>query len=183
MKEILDSSEEKMKAALDALGKQFMTIRSGKASPAIVENVSVEYYGNPTPLNQVANISCPEPRLIMITPWEKPLLGDIERAILQANLGLTPNNDGSIIRIPLPELSGERRKELVKIAKGKAEEFRVSIRNIRRDGNEAIKKLKDDGVSEDEIKGLLDQMQKLTDSYIEKIGAMSDTKEEEILEI
>jgi ribosome recycling factor len=183
MEQILNSAEEKMSQAIEALKKQFLTVRSGKASAGLVENVKVNYYNTPTPLNQVANITCPEARLIMISPWDKSIIGDVEKAILAANLGFTPQNDGTIIRIVVPELSGERRKELAKIVKSKSEEIKISIRNIRRDANEQLKKQKSQGISEDEIKSDLDKVQKMTDSYIQKVVDITAHKEKEIMTV
>lgn len=179
--DILKNGREKMEQAIDALQKKFRTLQTGRANAGILESVRVDYYGTPTPVNQVGNITTPESRLIMITPWEKGMLGEIEKAINTANLGLNPQNDGSVIRIALPELSGERRKELVKVAKGMAEEIRVSIRNIRRDANDSLKKVKkDENLSEDELKEQMDLVQDMTDEFIRKVDDLTTEKEKEI---
>jgi ribosome recycling factor len=153
VKDIYASHEDKMKKALDVMRKEYASLRAGRATPALLDKITVDYYGTPTPLNQVANISAPEPRLLTIQPWEKNMLGTIEKAILKSDLGLMPNNDGSVIRLSIPQLTKERRSELVKVVHKKAEDCRVAVRNLRRDGNEAIKKLeKDRAISEDEAK-------------------------------
>lgn len=177
--EIIKSMQSKMDKTVDALKKDFGTIRTGKASPMMVEDVRVDYYGTLTPLNQLGKIACPEPRVILITPFEKGMLKDIEKAIFAASLGLTPNNDGSSIRINIPELTGERRKELAKVVKQKAEEKKVAIRNIRRDANDELKKHQSE-LSQDELKGHQDKIQKITDSYIAKLGDLEKEKEKEI---
>ena len=168
-----------MDKTIDALKKDFLQIRTGRANPAMVEDIKVEYYGALTPLNQMGSITTPEPRLIVITPYDKTVIKNIEKAILTSGMGFSPNNDGVVVRIPLPELTGDRRKELVKVLKQKSEEKKVAIRNIRRDINDDIKKDNADS-SQDQIKGLTDQIQKLTDSYISKIQEMTDSKEKEI---
>ncbi|EMY60569.1 ribosome recycling factor [Leptospira terpstrae] len=177
--EIIKSMQSKMDKTVDALKKDFGTIRTGKANPMMVEDVRVDYYGTLTPLNQLGKIACPEPRVILITPFEKGMLKDIEKAIFAASLGLTPNNDGSSIRINIPELTGERRKELAKVVKQKAEEKKVAIRNIRRDANDELKKQQAE-MSQDEVKGHQDKIQKITDSYIAKLGELEKEKEKEI---
>jgi ribosome recycling factor len=168
-----------MDKTIDALKKDFLQIRTGRANPAMVEDIKVEYYGALTPLNQMGSITTPEPRLIMITPYDKTVIKNIEKAIMTSGMGFSPNNDGVVVRIPLPELTGDRRKELVKVLKQKSEEKKVAIRNIRRDINDDIKKDNSDA-SQDQIKGLTDQIQKLTDSYISKIQEMTDLKEKEV---
>lgn len=184
VKEIYASHEDKMRKALDVMRKEYGSLRAGRATPALLDKISVEYYGTPTPLSQVANISAPEPRLLTIQPWEKTMLGTIEKAILKSDLGLTPNNDGSVIRLNIPQLTKERRTELVKVVHKKAEECRVAVRNLRRDGNEAIKKLeKDRVISEDEAKKGQDDIQKLTDKYIKEIDHVMAVKEKEIMEV
>jgi len=167
-----------MDKTIDALKKDFVAIRTGKANPLMVEDVRVDYYGTSTPLNQLGKISVPEPRMIVITPFEKSVLKDIEKAILGSGLGLTPNNDGIGIRINIPELTGERRKELVKVLKQKTEEKKVAIRNLRRDANDDLKKKTE--ISQDELKGHTDKIQKITDSYIAKIADLEKEKEKEI---
>ncbi|WP_411823523.1 ribosome recycling factor [Leptospira sp. 'Mane'] len=176
--EIIKSMQAKMDKTIDALKKDFVAIRTGKANPLMVEDVRVDYYGTSTPLNQLGKISVPEPRMIVITPFEKSVLKDIEKAILGSGLGLTPNNDGIGIRINIPELTGERRKELVKVLKQKTEEKKVAIRNLRRDANDDLKKKTE--ISQDELKGHTDKIQKITDSYIAKIADLEKEKEKEI---
>ncbi|MBP2642454.1 MAG: frr [Firmicutes bacterium] len=184
VKEISASHEEKMKKALDVLRKEYASLRAGRATPALLDKVMVDYYGTPTPVNQVANVSVPEPRLIVIQPWEKSMLSPIEKAIQKSELGLSPNSDGSAIRLNIPQLTQERRTELVKVIHKKAEEGRVAIRNLRRDANDAIKKLeKDKEISEDEVKKAQEDIQKLTDKYIKDIDHVMATKEKEIMEV
>jgi ribosome recycling factor len=184
MQAVIDSTEEKMKKTLASLKDGFATLRTGRASAALFDKIRVDYYGEKSPLNQVANISVPEARLIVIQPWEKNLIGEIEKAIRTSELSLNPSNDGKIIRIAFPPLTEERRKELVKHAKNQAEQSRVAVRNIRRDGNEELKKmLKDASITEDdESKGSAD-LQKLTDSYINKVNQVLEEKEKEIMEV
>lgn len=161
--------EDKMEKSLDNLKEEYTTIRAGRANPHILDKVKVDYYGTPTPLQQVGNISVPEARMICIQPWDASLLKDIERAINASDLGLTPTNDGKLIRLVFPELTEDRRKELVKDVKKKGENAKVAIRNIRRDAIEAVKKKgKEDGISEDEIKGYQDDVQKSTDAYVDR---------------
>jgi ribosome recycling factor len=184
MQAIIDSTEEKMKKTLASLKDGFASLRTGRASAALFDKIRVDYYGEKSPLNQVANISVPEARLIVIQPWDKNLIGEIEKAIRSSELSLNPSNDGKVIRIAIPPLTEERRKELVKLAKNQAEQSRVSIRNIRREGNDELKKmLKDSSITEDdESKGSAD-LQKLTDSYIEKVNQVLEEKEKEIMEV
>ncbi len=178
------SCEEKMKKALVALKDSFNGVRTGRASPNLLDKVRVDYYGQKSPLSQVATVSVPEARLIVIQPWDRSLIGEIEKAIQKADLGLNPSNDGKVIRIAIPPLTEERRKELAKTAKTMAEQSRVSIRNIRRDGLEEFKKEKAaGGVAEDAIKKEEDELQKLTDSYIAQVGKILEEKESEIMEI
>lgn len=182
--EILKDIESRMEKSLKNLEKEFIGIRTGRANPAILDNVTVDAYGAPMPINQVATVSCPEPRLIMVQPWDTTNLGNIEKAILKADLNLNPSNDGAVIRIQIPELTEDRRKELVKQAKAKAEDTKVAMRNIRRDGNDLIKGLeKDKEISEDDAKKELDKVQKLTDKYIDMVGKVTDNKEKEIISI
>lgn len=182
--DILLDTEEKMSKSLDYLHEQFLGLRTGKASPALVQNVQVQYYGAPTRLKELANIATPEPRLIVIAPFDPTSLPEIEKAILAANLGVTPMSDGRVIRVPIPELSGERRKELGKVAKRMSEEARVAIRNVRRDNNEHIKSLqKNAKVSEDERDAGLEEIQKLTDTYIAKVDDVLKKKEEDIMAV
>ena len=184
IEDIISDVEERMKKSISNLQKEFAVIRTGRANTAMFDGVKVEVYGSLMPLNQVATISCPEPRLVVIQPWDKGNLGEIEKAILKSELSLNPSNDGNLIRIQIPELTEERRKEYVKVAKQKTEECRVAVRNIRRDGNDMIKSLeKDKDISEDESKTSLDKIQKITDAKIDEIQKLSDNKEKEILNI
>ena len=184
MDSVIKQTEEKMKKSLSALEEEFNTLRTGRASPALFDKIRVEYYGNPTPLNQVATISVPEARLVVSQPWDKSIIGEIEKAIQKSELSVNPSNDGKVIRISIPPLTEERRKEFVKIAKGMAEQSRVSIRNVRRDANDELKKAQKDGeISEDDLKRAEDDVQKLTDKYVEEVNTMLDAKEKEILEI
>ena len=176
--------EDKMEKSLDNLKEEYTTIRAGRANPHILDKVKVDYYGTPTPLQQVGNISVPEARMICIQPWDASLLKDIERAINASDLGLTPTNDGKLIRLVFPELTEDRRKELVQDVKKKGENAKVAIRNIRRDAIEAVKKKgKEDGISEDEIKGYQDDVQKSTDAYVKKIDDAIDAKSQEIMTV
>lgn len=183
-KEVIKTAEDKMNKAIEALRRELTTLRAGRANPAILDKVQVEYYGALTPLNQVASISIPEARLLVIQPYDKTALSDIERAIQKSDLGLTPSNDGSIIRIAIPPLTEERRRELVKLVKKYAEEAKVAIRNIRRDANDDLKKLQKDGeMTEDELRRSTDDVQKLTDKEIVKVDEVANTKEKEIMEV
>ena len=184
IKEVEANLKTRMEKAISDLQHEMATIRTGRASLGILDHIRVDYYGTPTPLNQLANLHVPEPSLITIQPWDVSQIGPIEKAIRTRDLGLNPANDGKIIRLPIPPLTEERRKELVKKLHGVAEHHRVSVRNIRRDGNESVKKLfKDKKVTEDDDKKAHDEIQKLTDAYMEKIDTASKTKEKEILEI
>jgi ribosome recycling factor len=184
VKEIEASIKTRMEKALADLQHDMATIRTGRASLSILDNLRVDYYGTPTPLNQVANLHVPEPNLITIQPWDVSQIGLIEKVIRTSDLGLNPGNDGKIIRLPIPPLTEERRKEFVKKLHGVAEHHRVAVRNIRRDGNEAVKKLaKDKKITEDDDKKAHDEIQKLTDTYMDKIDAASRSKEKDILEI
>jgi ribosome recycling factor len=184
VKEIEASIRTRMDKALADLQHDMSTIRTGRASLSILDNLRVDYYGTPTPLNQVANLHVPEPNLITIQPWDVSQIGVIEKVIRTSDLGLNPGNDGKIIRLPIPPLTEERRKELVKKLGGVAEHHRVAVRNVRRDGNEAVKKLfKDKKITEDDDKKAHDEIQKLTDAYMDKIDTASRTKEKDILEI
>ncbi|MCI6812963.1 MAG: ribosome recycling factor [Lachnospiraceae bacterium] len=183
MKEKVKIFDEKMKKTYDHLLADYQTIRAGRANPHVLDKIKVDYYGSPTPIQQVGNISVPEPRMIQIAPWEKSLIRDIEKAILASDIGITPNNDGSVIRLVFPELTEERRKELVKDVKKKGEEAKVAVRNIRRDANDSFKKLAKEEVSEDEIKSLEDEIQKLTDKYVKDIDKAVEEKSKEILTV
>lgn len=183
-KAVKTNGEERMKGAIEALKKDFAGIRTGRASLALLEPIVVDYYGTPTPLPQVASMSVPESRTILIQPWEPKLLSGIERAILKSDLGLTPTNDGKVVRINIPTLTEERRKQLVKVVHKRAEEARVAVRNVRRDINEELKKLeKQKQMSEDDLKKSLDETQKLTDLYIKKVDEALQHKEKEIMEV
>lgn len=180
----LTQYEEKMKKSHEALEQEYVTIRAGRANPHILDKIKVDYYGQPSPLQSVANVSVPEARMIQIQPWDSSLIKDIEKAILCSDLGLTPGNDGKVIRLVFPELTEERRKELVKDVKKKAENAKVAVRNIRRDANDAFKKSnKANEISEDELKTLEDQIQKLTDKYIAQIDKAMETKSQEVLTV
>lgn len=183
MDERLQQFDDKMKKAYDFLQSDYLTIRAGRANPHVLDKIKVDYYGTPTPIQQVGNISVPEARMIQIAPWEKSLIKDIEKAILCSDVGITPSNDGSVIRLVFPELTGERRKELVKEVKKKAEDSKVAIRNIRREGNDSFKKLAKTEVSEDEIKQLEDSLQKLTDKYVKDIDKLAEEKSAEIMTV
>ncbi len=176
--------EDKMDKALDSLKEDFSTIRAGRANPHILDKIRVDYYGTPTPLQQVANISVPEARMIQIQPWESSLIKEIEKAIMVSDLGLTPNNDGKAIRLIFPELTEERRKELVKDIKKKGENVKVVVRNVRRDANDAFKKQnKASEISDDELKNLEGDIQKLTDKFIDLIDKAVEEKSKEILTV
>lgn len=183
MNERVQVYEEKMKKTMANLDGELGTIRAGRANPHVLDKIMVDYYGTPTPIQQVANVSVPEPRMIQIQPWEKNMVKVIEKAILVSELGINPTNDGSAIRLIFPELTEERRKELVKDVKKKGEAAKVAIRNIRRDGNDAFKKLKGSEVSEDEIKDLEEQLQKVTDKYIKEVDKAVDTKSKEVMTV
>ncbi len=175
--------EEKMQKAYDYLLSDYLTIRAGRANPHVLDKLKVDYYGTPTPIQQVGNITVPEARMIQIAPWEKSLIREIEKAIMASDIGITPSNDGSVIRLVFPELTEERRKDLVKDVKKKGEEAKVAVRNIRRDANDSFKKLAKTEVSEDEIKDLEDSVQKLTDKVIKDIDKAIDEKSKEILTV
>ena len=184
VKEIEASAKQRMEKALEDLQHAMATIRTGRASVHLLDNVRVDYYGTPTPVNQIGNLHVPEAGMITVTPWDVTQIGPIEKAIRAAELGVNPSNDGKMIRIPIPPLNEERRKELVKKLHGVAEDHRVAVRNIRRDSNEHIKKLaKEKKIAEDEDRRAHDEMQKLTDSYMAKLDTAARTKEKEIMEI
>lgn len=183
MKERVKVFDEKMKKAYNFLLADYQTIRAGRANPHVLDKIKVDYYGSPTPIQQVGNISVPEPRMIQIAPWEKSLIRAIEKAIMASDLGITPNNDGSVIRLIFPELTEERRKDLVKDVKKKGEEAKVAVRNIRREANDTFKKLAKEEVSEDEIKSLESEVQKLTDKYVKDIDKAVEEKSKEILTV
>ena len=180
---LYDDTREGMGKSIDALKNEFKKVRTGRASLALFEGIKVSYYGTPTPLNQLASLSVPESRLIVIQPWDQSVIGEIEKEILKSELGLTPMNDGKVIRVPIPPLTEERRKELVKVVHKIAEDHKVSIRNIRRDTNELLKGLKKDGeIAEDNFYRAQDKVQKITDDYIRLVDQTYQEKEKEILE-
>ena len=176
--------EERMNKTIGVLRSDFQTIRTGKASPQLLDRIQVDYYGSPTPINQLANISTPEARMLVIQPWDKSAISAIEKAILKSDLGITPTSDGIVIRLVLPQLTQENRKDLVKRVKKKGEEAKVSVRNIRRDGNDELKALeKSKEITEDESKGAQENIQKLTDKFIAEVDKLVDNKEKEIMEV
>ncbi len=184
IEDIYNNAEEKMEKAVEAFKKDLGSIRAGRATPSLLDKIMIDYYGISTPLNQLATISAPEPRLLVIQPWDKNVISDIEKAILKSDLGLTPNNDGNVIRLPVPQLTEERRKELVKMIRKKAEESRVAVRNIRREANDMLKDLEKDGdISKDDLKRSQDDIQKLTDKYVENIDKVLENKEKEVTEV
>ena len=181
---MFEELDTKMSKTIEALRHELATIRTGRANAALLDQIRVPYYGSDVPVSQVGSISVPEPRMLMISPWEKTALGDIEKAIMTADIGVTPSNDGEVIRLILPELTEDRRKEFVKQAKGMSEKSKVSIRNLRRDANDEIKKeVKDDGLPEDESKRLQEQIQKITDKFIAEVDAVIEKKEQDILTV
>jgi len=176
--------ENRMQKSIAALKSELATIRTGRANAALLDHVTVPYYGSEVPVSQIGSISVPEPRMLMISPWEKTILGDLEKAILKSDLGLNPSSDGEVIRIVLPELTEDRRRDLVKQVKAVGEKAKVSIRNIRRDANDAVKKqVKDEGLSEDESKRLQDRIQKITDRFVSEIDQIVEHKEKDILTV
>lgn len=182
--DVLKDVEGRMKKTVEVFRKELATVRTGRASPALLDRVEADYYGTPTPIKQMANISVPEPRLLVIQPWDKQSVGAIEKAILKSDLGITPQVSGTVIRLVIPPLTKERRQDLVKIVRKKAEEERVAIRNIRREGNEMIRDLeKEKEISEDQSAQALEEIQKLTDKYISEIDAVLGSKEKEIMEV
>lgn len=183
-KQAIANAKERMSKAIQAYTRELASIRAGRASASLLDRIQVDYYGAPTPVNQLAGISVPEARLLVIQPYDKSILGEIEKAILKSDLGLNPANDGSIIRIAIPQLTEERRKELAKQVKKEAEEAKIAIRNIRRDGNEDLKKLEKNGeITEDDLRGYSDDIQKLTDDHIAKVDQITKDKEKEIMEV
>jgi ribosome recycling factor len=173
-----------MEAAVDAMRREFSSVRTGKASPALLDTVRVDAYGAKTPLNQVASVNTPEPRLIVVQPWDKSLIGNIEKAIQAADLGLNPSNDGNVIRVPIPALNEERRRDMVRLLHKLAEEGRISVRHARQEANKEVKRLEaDHDISEDEARRQLAEVQQVTDEYIEKIDNLMKSKEAEIMEV
>lgn len=183
-KQVLRSADDKMRKAVGVTHDDFGRIRTGRASPALVEKVAVEYYGTPTPLNQLASINVPEPRLLVIQPYDKSIIGSIEKTIMASDLGVTPSNDGNVIRLPFPPLTEERRKELIKVAHHRAEEGRVAIRNIRRHAKEELERMSKDGaISEDELRRAEKDLQKETDAHVAEVDTMLEQKEAELKEV
>lgn len=184
IKEIITVSEEKMKKSIDVLNGELKTLKAGRANPSMLDKLMIDYYGTPTHISGVANISTPESRMLVIQPWEKTLIKDIEKAIQKSDLGMNPSNDGQVIRLIVPELTEETRKNLVKLIKKYGEESKVAIRSIRRDANDKCKALKKDGThSEDDIKKTEDELQKLTDKYIKEVDSIEVSKEKEIMTV
>jgi ribosome recycling factor len=184
IKNVIKTSEEKMNKTLTVLRSDLATLKAGRANPTMLDRIEIDYYGSMCPISQVANISAPEPRVLMITPWEKAMLKEIDKAILKSDLGINPSNDGQVIRLVVPELTEETRKNLVKTVKKYGEEAKVAIRSIRRDANEKIKALKKDGeVSEDQIKKGEDDVQKITDNFVKEVDSIVAHKEKEIMSI
>lgn len=184
MEQVFKDIEKRMGNTIEVLKQEMATLRAGRANPSLLDKVHVEYYGVPTPLNQVANISAPEPRMLLVQPWDKGIIGDVERAILKSDLGLNPNNDGNIIRINIPQLTQERRQDLVKVVKKNGEETKVSIRNVRRDANDTLKKAEKKGdISEDDFRRFQDEVQEVTNKYTQQVDDVVNRKEAEIMEI
>ena len=184
LKDVIAEMETKLNKVIDNQKKEYSSLRAGRANPSLLDKIMVDYYGTPTPINQTANISCPEPRLILVQPWDKSLVPVIEKAIMKSDLGLNPNSDGTVLRIAIPQLTEDRRKELVKTCNKKAEEAKVAARNIRRDVNDDVKALeKSKDISEDDCKRGLDDAQKMTDKFIQKIDDLAAQKEKEIMEV
>ena len=184
MSEKVKEYSDKMQKTIDHLQGEYASVRAGRANPHVLDKIRVDYYGTPTPIQQVGNVSVPDPRVIQIQPWEKNILKDIEKAIQTSDIGINPTNDGNVIRLVFPELSEERRRDLVKDVKKKGEDAKVAVRNIRRDGNDSFKKLsKSEDLSEDEVKDLEDELQKTTDKFIKEIDGMIDEKSKEIMTV
>lgn len=183
-KQVLEQAKEKMTKSLAAFGRELASIRAGRANASLLDRISVDYYGAPTPINQLAGVSVPEARLLVITPYDKTILGEIEKAIMKSDIGITPTNDGNVIRLAIPALTEDRRKELVKVVKKEAEEAKVAVRNVRRDANDDLKKLEKNGeITEDDLRGYSDDIQKLTDEFIAKVDEAAKEKEQEILSV
>jgi len=184
MDEILENADSKMKKCLEALKKEYGSIRAGRALPSLLDKISLNYYNTPTPLNQLANISVPEARLLVIQPWDKSLVADVEKAILKSDLGLTPNSDGNVIRLSIPQLTEERRKELVKVVRKKAEESKVAVRNVRREANELLKaEEKGSRITEDELRIGQEEINDITKDNIDEVDKILESKEKEIMEV
>lgn len=183
-KEVLNQAKEKMNKSVASFTRELASIRAGRANASLLDRITVDYYGAPTPINQLAGISVPEARLLVITPYDKSILGEIEKAILKSDLGITPTNDGNVVRLAIPALTEERRKELVKVVKKEAEDAKVAIRNVRRDANDDLKKLEKNGeITEDALRGYSDDIQKITDEFIAKIDELAKDKEKEIMSV
>ena len=181
---IIKEATERMEKTLEHLTREFAGLRAGRANPAMLDRILVDYYGSPTPINQLANIGVPEPEALVIQPWDKSSIPDIEKAIMKSDLGVNPSNDGNVIRIAIPSLTEERRKELVKVVRKRAEESKVAIRNIRREANDSLKALEKNGqISEDEQKKRLEEVQKITDNHIKEIDKLAGGKEKDIMEV
>lgn len=184
IKEILKDTEDQMRKTAEVFRKELAGVRAGRANPALLEKVIVQYYGVPTPVNQLATIAVPEPRLLVIQPWDKTQLGNIEKAIMKSDLGIMPTSDSNVIRLVIPQLTQERRQDIVKTVRKKAEEERVAVRNHRRDANELLESLEDDReISEDEYHRALEEVQKLTDKYVKELERVLELKEKEIMEV
>ena len=182
--QVLSQAKERMEKSISAFNRELASIRAGRANAALLDRITVDYYGSPTPVNQIAGISIPEARLLVLSPYDKSSLGDIEKAIMKSDIGITPTNDGSVIRLMIPALTEERRKELVKQVKSEAENAKIAVRNVRRDANDDAKKLEKNGdITEDALRGLNDDIQKTTDEFISKIDKIAKEKEEEILSV
>lgn len=184
IKEVINASDEKMKKSIELLKKELQGLKAGRANPSLLDKITVDYYGTPTHISQLATISIPETRTLVIQPWDKKAIKDIEKAIQKSDLGLNPNNDGQVIRLVIPELTEETRKNLVKVVKKHGEETKIAIRSIRRDANEKLKQMKKDGThSEDDVKKTEDEVQKITDNFIKEIDKIVESKEKEIMSV
>ena len=184
IKDIIVKAEDKMKKTISVLRSDLSTLRAGRANPTMLDRIKVDYYGSPCPLSQVANISAPEPRVLVISPWEKSLMKEIEKAILVSDLGINPSNDGTVIRLVVPELTEETRKNLVKVVKKTGEDAKVALRSIRREANDKIKALKKDGeITEDELKNSEEKVQKIIDTYVKEVDTLITAKEKEIMSV
>lgn len=184
IEDVFKSADERMEKAVGVLKRDLVTVRAGRATPSMLDKVTVEYYGAPMPVNQVASVTVPDPRQLVITPWEKNMLAEIEKAIQKSDLGVNPMNDGNVIRLVIPPLTEQRRQELVKVVKKMSEESRVAVRNVRRDANDELKKLEKNGdVSEDEVHRVLDRIQGLTDKFISEVDKLAQAKESELTEV
>jgi len=184
VEEVLQEAERKMRKAVEATREEFAVVRTGKASTSLLNRVMVDYYGQPTPLNQISSISAPEPNLLLVSPYDKSIIKDIERAILQSDLGLNPVSDGNVIRLPIPRLNEERRREMIKLVRARAEEGRVAVRNVRREGIEELREFeRESEITKDDLRRGQEEMQKLTDRFIREIDEMLKVKEQELLEV